>query len=78
MELFFVFFIIGFGLIRGGWLLGRSVGKFAGNALFPIEKPKPTYVDNSTTIVHHHHTHHHQNISIIDEQTKKNIFELKK
>lgn len=75
MELFILFLMIGFVLIFGG----RSVGRSIGGALIQDKKPPaPTYIDNSTTIHHHHHHHNHQNISIIDDVTKKKILELKK
>ena len=57
-------------LVGGGWLLGKGIGE----ALFPSEKKK-TYTFNSTHI--HHHHHEHKNISIIDDVTKRKIFELK-
>ena len=57
-------------LVGGGWLIGKSIG----NVLFPGKKEdKYTFIDKS---VHHHH-HEHKNISIIDDATKKRIFELK-
>lgn len=59
----FVFFV------GGGWLLGKSIGNF----LFPKEKDRFTFIDKSV----HHHYHEHKNISIIDDVTKKKIFELK-
>jgi hypothetical protein len=58
-------------LVGGGWLIGKSIGE----ALFPSEKDKYTFIDKS--VHHHHHHHEHKNISIIDDVTKKKIFELK-
>ena len=67
MMFIIILFVV---LVGGGWLLGKSIG----NALFPSEKEdKYTFIDRS---VHHHH-HEHKNISIIDDTTKKKIFELK-
>lgn len=57
-------------MVGGGWLLGKSIGEL----LFPREKTeKITFINNIT----HNHYHDHKNISIIDEETKKKIFELK-
>jgi hypothetical protein len=61
--------VLFFVLIGGGWLLGKGVGQ----ALFEEKKEKYTF--NSTHV--HHHYHEHKNISIIDDSTKKKIFELK-
>ena len=62
-------------LVGGGWF----VGKFIGGILFPTNEK--TYIDKS---VHHHHyhnttvhNHEHKSISIIDDETKRKIFELK-
>lgn len=71
---FLLFILILFMIfVGGGWVLGKGLGKI----LFPTEKE--TYIDKS---VHHHyytttHHHEHKNISIIDDNTKKKIFELK-
>jgi hypothetical protein len=65
--LFFLFVI----LVGGGWL----IGKLLGSALFPNRENKHTFIDKS--VHHHHHHHEHKNISIIDDVTKKKIFELK-
>ena len=56
-------------LVGGGYLIAKSIGE----ALFG--KSKETFTFNSTHI--HHHHHEHKNISIIDDATKKKIFELK-
>lgn len=64
---FVVLFIV---LVGGGWRIGKSIG----NALFPGEKEEKYTFINNITHVHHHE---HKNISIIDEETKKRIFELK-
>jgi hypothetical protein len=61
-----VLFVI---LVGGGWLVGKGVGK----ALFGEKKEKYTFQSKH---IHHHH-HEHKNISIIDDVTKKKIFELK-
>jgi len=67
LQFFFVLFVV---LAGGGWMIGKSIG----NALFPSEKQeKITFINNIT----HHHYHEHKNISIIDDETKKRIFELK-
>lgn len=64
---FLVLFIV---LAGGGWLIGKAFG----SALFPSEKKENiTFINNIT----HHHHHEHKNISIIDDETKKRIFELK-
>lgn len=64
--LFFLFVIF----VGGGWLIGKAVG----SALFPGKKSDSNvFIDKS---VHYHH-HEHKNISIIDDVTKKKIFELK-
>jgi len=68
---FLVFILILFVVfVGGGWLIGKSFGNF----LFPDEKEeKITFINNIT----HNHYHEHKNISIIDDVTKKKIFELK-
>ena len=70
MALFLFFIILFVVLAGGGWMIGKSFG----NALFPAEKK-----DNITFINNISHTHHHEHkhISIIDDETKKRIFELK-
>lgn len=67
----FIFIIVMFIVfVGGGWLIGKSIG----NALFPSERrERNVYIDKSV----HHHYHEHKNISIIDDVTKKKIFELK-
>lgn len=67
----FIFLLILFVIfVGGGWLIGKGLGK----AMFPYEKEKGNvFIDRS---VHHHH-HEHKHINIIDEGTKKRIFELK-
>lgn len=68
---FILFFIVLFiVLVGGGWMVGKSVG----NALFPAKKKDHYTFINHITHVHHHE---HKNISIIDDATKKRIFELK-
>jgi hypothetical protein len=70
MEPLLFFFILFIVLVGGGWVVGKSIG----NVLFPSEKKDNiTFVNNIT----HHHHHEHKNISIIDDETKKRIFELK-
>lgn len=64
---FLVLFIV---FVGGGWVVGKSIG----NALFPGEKEEKYTFINNITHVHHHE---HKNISIIDDDTKKRIFELK-
>ena len=68
MLFIIVLFVV---LIGGGWLLGKGIGE----ALFGGGEKKETYTFNSTNT--HNHYHEHKNISIIDEETKKKIFELK-
>jgi hypothetical protein len=65
MEIFFLFVIC----VGGCWLLFKTIGE----SLFGKKEKKDTYVDRSV----HHHYHEHKNISIIDDETKKRIFELK-
>lgn len=62
--LFFLFVI----LVGGGWLLGKVVG----SVLFPSKKEnRNVYIDKSV------HYHEHKHINIIDDITKKRVFELK-
>jgi len=68
----FIFILVMFTIfVGGGWLLGKLFGSF----LFPDreEKDRNVFIDKSV----HHHYHEHKNISIIDDVTKKKIFELK-
>jgi hypothetical protein len=68
----FIFILVMFTIfVGGGWLLGKLFGGF----LFPDreEKDRNVFIDKSV----HHHYHEHKNISIIDDVTKKKIFELK-
>ena len=67
----FIFILVVFVLfVGGGWLLGKLFGNF----LFPTEKEdKFIFIDKS---VHHHH-HEHKTITVIDDVTKKKVFELK-
>ena len=63
----FILFVV---FVGGGWLIGKTVA----GLLFPEEKKdRNVFIDKS---VHYHH-HEHRNISIIDDVTKKKIFELK-
>lgn len=67
LVFFMILFIV---LVGGGWLIGKAMG----NVLFPGEKQeKYTFVNHIT----HNHYHEHKNISIIDDDTRKRIFELK-
>lgn len=68
MDFFIVLFLI---LVIAGWQLGKVVG----GSIFGRKKDTYTFIDKS--VHHHHHTHEHKNISIIDDATKKKIFELK-
>lgn len=65
MEILFLFIIC----VGGCWLVFKAIGE----ALFGKKERGATFIDRS---VHHHH-HHHRNISIIDDVTKKKIFEIK-
>lgn len=65
MEILFLFIIC----VGGCWLVAKALGE----ALFGKKERGNTFIDRS---VHHHH-HSHRNISIIDDTTKKKIFELK-
>jgi len=70
MDLFLFFLILFVALAGGGWLIGKAFGNF----LFPAEKKDNiTFINNIT----HTHHHEHKHISIIDDETKKRIFELK-
>jgi len=70
MALFLFFVILFIVLVGGGWSIAKSFGNF----LFPGEKEeKTTFINNIT----HVHYHEHKNISIIDEETKKKIYEHK-
>jgi hypothetical protein len=68
---FFIFIVAIFiFFVGGGWLLGKLFGNF----LFPKEnEDKFIFIDKS---VHHHH-HEHKTITVIDDVTKKKVFELK-
>lgn len=65
MEIFFLFIIC----VGGCWLLFKAIGE----AIFGKKEKGNVFIDKS---VHHHH-HEHKNISIIDDVTKKKIFEIK-
>jgi len=68
MWIFIIFIFVFF--VGGGWLIGKSLG----NLFFPErDKNRNVFIDRSV----HHHYHEHRNISIIDDVTKKKIFELK-
>lgn len=58
-------------LVFGGWYLFTSIFDF----LFNLNSEKEKYTFNTTHV--HHHYHEHKNISIIDDETKQKIFELK-
>ncbi len=61
----FIVFVV---FVGGGWLIGKTVG----NALFPSEKKdRNVFIDKSV------HYHEHKHINIIDEATRKSVFELK-
>ena len=64
MLFFFILFVV---LVGGGWLVGKSIG----NALFPDRDNRNVYIDKSV------HYHEHKHINIIDEGTRKSVFELK-
>ena len=57
--------------VGGCWLIAKSIGE----ALFGKKEKDNYFIDRS--VHHHHHHHEHKNISIIDDATKKKIFELK-
>ena len=67
MEILFLFIIC----VGGCWLVFKAIGE----ALFGKSEKRNTYIDRS--VHHHYHKHEHKNISIIDDATKKKIFELK-
>lgn len=66
MEIFFLFVIC----VGGCWLIFKAIG----SAIFGKKENGNVYIDRSV----HYHKHEHKNISIIDDTTKKRIFELKK
>jgi hypothetical protein len=68
MGLLFLLCIVGFVLIYGCGLIGKSIG----NAIFNTEE-SAKYIDKSVTINHnyHNHVHKHQNLTVIDEETHK-------
>ena len=65
MEILFLFIIC----VGGCWLVAKAIG----SALFGKSQKGDVYIDKSV----HYHKHEHKNISIIDDVTKKKIFELK-
>ena len=68
----FLFFIVVPVLIMYFFI---RMSKWIGEAMFGGYEEKSTFIDKS---VHYHtHTHEHKHISIIDEQTKEAILELK-
>ena len=67
MDLFIVLFVI---IVGGCWLIAKAVG----GAIF--EKNEVNTSSFHITEIHHHH-HEHKHINIIDEETKKSIFELR-
>lgn len=64
MGFLIILFIV---LVGGGWLIGKAIG----NALFPDNQNRNTYIDRSV------HYHEHKHINIIDDATKKSVYELK-
>lgn len=56
--------------VGGGWLIGSSIGSFFDKKLGNNQN-RDIYIDYSK------HYHEHKNISIIDDDTKKKIFEFK-
>lgn len=65
---FLVLFVV---FVGGGWSLARGFANF----LFPKEEER--FVDKSINNHYHTHIHEHRNISIIDEETKEKILDLK-
>lgn len=65
----FIFLILLLLLCVGG---GYAIGKLLGSLFSPNNSGK--YVDRST----HIHIHEHKHINIIDEETKKSVFSLRK
>lgn len=65
-----IFLIILFVLCVGvGYVIGKIFGSLFSNS-------NEKYVDKSTHI--HLHNHEHKHINIIDEETKKSVFRLRK
>lgn len=61
----FIVFVV---FVGGGWLIGKTVG----GLLFPDKKEsRNVFIDKSV------HFHEHKHINIIDESTRKSVFELK-
>ena len=58
----------------GGWLVGKAFG----NLLFPEKKYNYTFISNIEHKHTHIHHHDHKSISIIDDETKDKILDLKK
>lgn len=64
-----VLVLIGLGFYVFGYV-GYKIAMAFANFIFPSPKESTyTFIDNS---IHHHH-HEHKNLSIIDEQTRKDI-----
>lgn len=70
VALFYIVFLCVV-FIYGGWFIGKLIGE----VFISEKKDSFIFIDNS--VHHHHHQHEHKNISIIDDETKKKIFELK-
>lgn len=67
----FILFVV---CVGGCWSIARSIGRM----LFPDEKDSG-FIDrsiNHITHVHHHH-HEHKNITIIDDESRERILNLK-
>lgn len=76
MEILGLLFIV---CVGGCWLISKAIG----NVLFPKEKNPMDYWKNykePPVINNHYHTHihNHQNLTVIDDETKKKVLELKK
>jgi len=68
----FIFFLLGF--VAFGWAGFKSFYWFAG-LFFPEPKETPfVFITHNT----HNHKHEHKHITVIDEQTKKAVLNLKK
>ncbi|MEC4050611.1 hypothetical protein OX284_014320 [Flavobacterium sp. SUN046] len=70
MDVLFVLFLFIF-FVGGGYWTAKGIGE----VLFGKSESKSSYIDKS---VHHHtHIHEHKSINIIDDFTKKKVFELR-
>ena len=71
-----LFFILLFIVCVAG---GKLAGDIINGVIFPNNNENNRkFIDKSVHHHYHEHNHEHKNISIIDDETKNKIFELKK